>query len=113
MAGEPFVTLDGSTVRELLQRHDGARNVSLAEAVVDPRAETVEHLHRTSEEIYHFVSGSGEIKLGEELFDVAAGETVLIPPGTPHKLWNPGPEPLVLLCACAPPYSDDDTQLLK
>jgi hypothetical protein len=29
--------------------------------------------------------------------------------GETHKLWNPGPEPLVLLCCCAPAYRDDDT----
>jgi mannose-6-phosphate isomerase-like protein (cupin superfamily) len=40
---------------------------------------------------------------------VAAGNCVVIPPGTPHKLWNTGSAPLVLLCCCAPAYSDDDT----
>jgi mannose-6-phosphate isomerase-like protein (cupin superfamily) len=34
---------------------------------------------------------------------------VVIPPGTPHKLWNPNDAPLVLLCCCAPAYSDADT----
>ena len=33
------------------------------------------------------------------------GDAVVIPPGTPHKLLNTGPEPLVLLCCCAPAYS--------
>lgn len=107
-----FTTLDGSTVRELVQVGDGARNGSLAEAVVPPGGETVEHLHRSSEEIYRFTAGAGRMRLGDEEFEVEAGTTVLIPPGTRHKLWNPGPEPLVLLCACAPPYSDEDTELL-
>ncbi len=44
---------------------------------------------------------------------VRAGDMVVIAPGTPHKLWNPGPEPLVLLCCCAPGYSDADTELLE
>jgi mannose-6-phosphate isomerase-like protein (cupin superfamily) len=35
----------------------------------------------------------------------------VIPPGTRHKLWNTGPEPLKLLCCCAPPYSHEDTVL--
>jgi mannose-6-phosphate isomerase-like protein (cupin superfamily) len=37
----------------------------------------------------------------------------VIAPGVPHKLWNAGPDPLVLLCCCAPPYSHDDTVLLE
>jgi mannose-6-phosphate isomerase-like protein (cupin superfamily) len=37
----------------------------------------------------------------------------VIAPCVPHKLWNPGPDPLVLLCCCAPPYSHADTVLLE
>ena len=72
-----------------------------------PGAETVEHLHRASEEIYAFTSGSGRMRLGEAEFEVAAGDAILIPPGTPHKLRNTGEEPLVLFCCCSPPYRDD------
>ena len=106
-----FAALDGSLVRELVQVGDGARNQSLAEATVPPGGETIEHLHRTSEEIYRFVSGAGQIVLGGEAADVRAGDTVLIPAGVRHKLINAGAKPLVLLCACSPPYSDDDTEL--
>ena len=111
--GEPFVAPDGSIVRELVQVGDGASNLSLAEATVEPGGETVAHRHRASEEVYRFVSGRGRMRLGTEEFAVGAGEAVLIPPGTAHKLFNDGPEPLVLLCACAPPYSDADTELLE
>jgi len=37
---------------------------------------------------------------------------VVIAPGRRHQLFNPGAEPLVLLCCCAPPYSHEDTVLL-
>jgi uncharacterized RmlC-like cupin family protein len=40
---------------------------------------------------------------------VEAGDCVVVPPGTPHKLWNTGSTLLVLLCCFAPAYSDDDT----
>ena len=110
---DTFTTLDGSTVRELVQTGDGAANGSLAEAVVPPGGETIAHLHRTSEEIYRFVSGRGRMRLGAAEGEVAAGDTVLIAPGTPHKLFNPGIEPLVVLCCCSPPYRDDDTELLE
>ena len=109
-----FETLDGSEVRELIQVADGARNQSLAEAVV-PRRRRDRPLtvHRRSEEIYVFTAGGGTMRLGDESFEVRAGDSVLIAPGTPHKLWNPGAEPLALLCCCAPPYTDADTELLE
>jgi mannose-6-phosphate isomerase-like protein (cupin superfamily) len=53
------------------------------------------------------------MRLGDGEAAVRSGEAVVIPPGTPHKLWNPGPETLVLLCCCAPPYSDEDTVLVE
>jgi len=76
---------------------------------VPPGGETAEHYHPLTEELYYFVGGSGRMRLGDDEAAVNAGDCVVIKPGTPHKLWNPGPEPLVLLCCCAPAYSDDDT----
>jgi mannose-6-phosphate isomerase-like protein (cupin superfamily) len=109
-----FVTADGSTIRELAGVPSGnAVNQSLAEATVPPGGETVEHLHRASEEIYLFTAGAGRMRLGGEEGPVRAGDAVVIAPGTRHKLWNPGREPLVLLCCCAPAYSDADTVLLE
>jgi mannose-6-phosphate isomerase-like protein (cupin superfamily) len=111
---EPIAVPDRSLVRELAgpDRPAQAANQSLAEATVPPGGETAEHLHREAEEIYVFIGGAGRLRVGEEERDVAAGDFVVIPPGTPHKLWNPSAgEPLSLFCCCSPPYSDDDTVL--
>src|SRR5437764_14942339 len=107
---ESCVTKDGSSIRELAgPAWTVVRNQSLAEATVPSGGETAEHYHPKTEELYYFTAGAGRMRLGEADDEIAAGDCVVIPPGTPHKLWNPGPEPLVLLCCCAPPYSDDDT----
>ena len=111
---EPFITADGSTIRELAGIPTGnAANQSLAEATVPPGAETIAHHHSRSEEIYLFTSGAGRMRLGDEETDVRAGDAIVIPPGTPHKLLNPTGEPLVLLCCCSPAYSHEDTVLLE
>jgi mannose-6-phosphate isomerase-like protein (cupin superfamily) len=111
---EPFITADGSSIRELVGIPSGnASQQSVAEATVPPGGETLEHYHRTTEEVYLFLSGAGRMRLDDEEADVRAGDTVVIPPGTNHKLWNAGPEPLVFLCCCAPPYRDEDTVLLR
>jgi mannose-6-phosphate isomerase-like protein (cupin superfamily) len=113
-AQEPFVTADGSTIREVAGVPSGnASQQSLAEATVPPGGQTIAHHHVRAEEIYHFLAGAGRMRLGDEEADVRAGDTVVIPPGTPHKLFNRGTEPLVLLCCCAPPYSHEDTVLLE
>ena len=110
---EAFTTKDGSEIRELAGVPTGnSQNQSLAEATVPPGGETEEHYHRASEEIYLFTHGSGKLRLGREESDVKVGDTVVIPPGTAHKLWNTGDEPLRLLCCCSPPYSHEDTYLI-
>ncbi len=111
---EAYLTRDGSSVREIAGPAPGnAVKQSLAEATVPPGGETIEHLHRASEEIYRFASGSGRMRLGDGETEVSAGDVVVIPPGTRHKLWNTGAETLVVLCSCAPPYSHEDTVLCE
>jgi len=111
---EPYVTLDGSAVRELMHPdHHGVVALSVAEAVVAAGASTRRHRHRRAEEVYLVTSGVGTMELGNESFAVAAGDAVAIPPGTPHRLWNRGSEPLVVLCCCAPAYHDADTEVLE
>ena len=110
---DPFITADGSSIRELAGIPSGnAVNQSLAEATVPPGAATQAHFHRVTEEIYLFTAGSGRMQLGDEERPVRAGDTVVIPPGTPHRLWASPDEPLVLLCCCAPAYTHEDTVLL-
>jgi mannose-6-phosphate isomerase-like protein (cupin superfamily) len=111
---EPFITADGSEIRELAGvPSQNAENQSLAEATVPPGRDTIEHYHRRTEEIYLFTAGAGRMRLGDEETAVRAGDCVVIPPGVRHKLWNTGAEPLVLLCCCAPAYSHEDTVLLE
>ncbi len=110
---EPFITLDGSEIRELAGIPAGnSANQSLAQATVPPGARTEAHYHRASEEIYLFTAGAGRMRLGEDEAAVRAGDCVVIAPGTPHQLVNDGDEPLVLLCCCAPAYSHEDTVIL-
>jgi mannose-6-phosphate isomerase-like protein (cupin superfamily) len=110
----PYVTRDGSVIREIAgPPSQTAANQSFAEAEVEPGGETIEHFHRTSEEIYHFTAGVGRMRLGSEEADVRTGDTVVIAPGVRHKLWNAGPAPLFVLCCSAPPYSHEDTVLCE
>ncbi len=111
---EPLIAADGSSVRELAHPDwSAAQGLSVAEATVAPGESTFLHLHRTSEEIYLFQAGRGRMLLGEDELEVVAGDAIVIAPGTPHKLVNHGSEPLVLLCCCAPGYSEEDTELLE
>jgi mannose-6-phosphate isomerase-like protein (cupin superfamily) len=106
---EAFTTLDGSTIRVLLDAAlAGAANQSLAEASLAPGLATDRHYHARSEEIYVFLDGGGEMEVDGELREVGPGDAVLIPPGAWHRI-EAGPDGARFLCCCAPPYSDGDT----
>lgn len=108
-----YVTRDGSLIRELMHPgQQGNAQQSLAEAEIAPGATTHLHYHHCSEELYHIVSGQGLMTLGSEDFAVTVGDTVCIPPGTPHCIRNTGTTPLRILCCCAPAYAHDDTVLV-
>ena len=109
---EPFVTKDGSMIRELMHPGQHAPStMSFAEASIEPGGTTLSHFHRTSEEIYHVIHGMGTMRLGETEFDIRVGDTIMIAPGTPHNVTNTGNAQLKILCVCHPPYADVDTQL--
>jgi mannose-6-phosphate isomerase-like protein (cupin superfamily) len=108
-----YLTKDGSEIRELLHPdHHGAQNQSLAEAVIQAGRCTLLHWHHLTEEIYHVSAGRGMMTLGEERFEVASGDSILIPPGTPHCIEAIGDSPLHILCCCSPAYSHEDKELL-
>jgi phosphoglycolate phosphatase len=109
-SAKPFITKDSSIIRSILDKTNApVRNCSLAEARVMPGMSTIEHKHLKTEELYYFTSGRGEMALNGKWFRVMAGDGVLIPAGTRHKLENTGKTDLVLLCVCAQPYSHNDT----
>jgi mannose-6-phosphate isomerase-like protein (cupin superfamily) len=111
---QPFVTLDGSQIREWAGRASApAQNQSLAEAIVAPGAATIEHYHRTSEELYLVTAGEGRLVVDGEERLMREGDCALIPPGARHKLFNTGAVALKVLCACSPPYTDEDTLLTE
>ena len=110
----PFITKDGSEIRELLaHRNSGIRNQSLAEARLPVGASTQEHYHPQAEEIYYITHGAGRMWIEGETHDVKPGDAIAIPPGQRHKLWNTGPETLRLLCCCAPAYEHPDTVITE
>jgi len=110
----PFITKDGSEIRELLaHRNSAIANQSLAEARVPVGGATDEHYHVKTEEIYYITHGQGRMRIEGETREVNVGDAVAIPPGKKHKIWNTGEQTLALLCCCAPCYEHEDTVITE
>jgi mannose-6-phosphate isomerase-like protein (cupin superfamily) len=104
----PFTTKDGSTIRSLLDKANAPVLMqSLAEATLVPGAATDRHYHKLSEEFYYLLEGEGTMEIDGETREVGPGDAILIPAGAWHRI--EARSALRFLCACAPPYSHDDT----
>ena len=83
----PFTSAAGSTIRDLLSRHNSSiQKQSLAEARLTPGAATAPHHH-------------------------VPGDAIGVPPGAIHAIRNTGSQELVFLCTCSPGYEASDTFL--
>lgn len=109
----PLIAPDGSTIHEFLNpRNSSLQNQSLAQATLFPGQSTAAHFHPRTEEIYFVLSGRGQMRIEETVFDVGQGDAIPIAPGKNHQIWNTDEaSELVFLCCCAPAYADEDTIL--
>ena len=67
-----------------------------------PRLIAPRHLHRSDDEAWYVLEGTLCVEKGGEVVEVSAGSGVLVPRGTPHTYWNPGPGPARYLLVMAP-----------
>lgn len=109
----PFISADGSQIRELLNGANSAlKNQSLAEATLAPGTCTQAHFHPLAEEIYFVLRGVGSMTIEGETREIGVGDAVAITNGQKHQICNHGSQELVFLCVCAPAYSHADTVLV-
>jgi mannose-6-phosphate isomerase-like protein (cupin superfamily) len=62
----------------------------LLELGLAPGMSTPRHTHTREDEAYFVVSGELEVIVGEEIFLLRAGDTLIAPRNLPHQLRNPG-----------------------
>ncbi len=96
---------DGSEIRYLVLN---ATTASLVEVTLQPGGVSRPVRHRTVEEIWYFVGGSGTVWLADELIKVGPSSTVVIPSGAAFQFRSDGEQALRFLCYTSPPWRGDD-----
>ena len=99
---------DGTDVRTLLQLKGG----SLAHFALAPGMTSLAVAHRTVEEIWYFLGGTGEMwrRSGEQelIVPVEAGVCLTIPLGTSFQFRSFGCEPLTMVVITMPSWPGPD-----
>ena len=67
-----------------------------------PRYVAPWHVHHNDDEAWYVLEGALHIRAGDEVIELNAGSGWLVPRGTPHTYWNPGPAPVRYLLFMTP-----------
>lgn len=77
----------------------GATGAEVSFQMFQPGMETgFLHTHKTHEELYFFLRGTGEFQVDGQVFNVGEGSVVRVAPAGKRSVRNNGAEPLVMLC---------------
>lgn len=60
-------------------------------ATGSPRYVAPWHVHHNDDEAWYVLEGTLCIRAGKDEIELPAGSAYLVPRGTPHTYWNPGP----------------------
>jgi mannose-6-phosphate isomerase-like protein (cupin superfamily) len=97
--------IEGTVVKEddryVVKDNTFLKNLILSSTDLKPGKQTSGHRHAGQEEVYIFVSGSGNMIIdGDtyEQFAVKSGDVVLIPDGAFHQVINTGTDNLYFVC---------------
>lgn len=78
-------------------------NSQLVLMSIPPGGEVGQETHKDVEQILYFQSGTGEAILDGKVSPLAAGDVVIVTPGTQHNFKNTGKVPLKIFTSYAPP----------
>lgn len=101
---------DGLEKGVLLSDEHGAPNFAIRRFVLEPGADVPKHTNDVEHEQY-VLEGAYTVGIGDEEYEVEAGDSLLIPAGTVHWYRNESDEPGAFLCAV--PNGDDAIELLE
>ncbi len=67
----------------------------------------VMHAHDKASEVFYFVAGRCRLEIGNSEEFSSCGDFVLVPPNTPHNLWNAGDDDLLVFWIVAPHFANN------
>ncbi|THE66673.1 cupin domain-containing protein [Salinadaptatus halalkaliphilus] len=101
---------DGMSKGVLIGDDHGAPNVAIRRFVLEAGGAVPEHTNAVEHEQY-VLEGEYTVGIGDEAYDVEAGDSLLIPAGAVHWYRNESDEDGAFLCAV--PNGDDEIELLE
>lgn len=83
----------GATMRVLLTGDDTCGQFTMIEGTMPPGGDGGLHVHHREDESMTLQEGVLNVTIGEQTFQVLAGQSYFAPRGVPHRVWNAGSVP--------------------
>jgi mannose-6-phosphate isomerase-like protein (cupin superfamily) len=107
----PIETETGEMIYELVGRtqpESPMESHSLARVVIPPGKSSPKHHHNITDETYYILNGEARIVIDGEERTLMVGDTVVIPQGSIHQIFNDSTMYLDFLAISGPAWSLDD-----
>ncbi len=107
---EEPVTAGSGTRRQTLTDRGSGSGFHMRRFIMEPGGGMPRHTNQVEHQQY-VLRGRARIGIGDDTFQVSAGDVVHIPGGTPHWYRSEGDEPFEFLCVV--PDDEDRIELLE
>jgi len=70
--------------------------------ILPPGQTSSAHTHEKEQEVWYIISGTGKVRVGDEIEELRPDTIVVAPPGVEHQLINDGPEDIKAIWIFSP-----------
>ena len=95
---QPVENAVDTEIEWLVDRHDGAPNFEMRRFRSRPGGSIPKHFHPSIEHEQYVLRGRYKVGIGNQIYEVKAGDSIYIPKGTPHWYQNSGDQEAEFLC---------------
>lgn len=101
-------TEHGEIISELLGvSGGGTQQHSVAQITLASGKASRPHYHPVAEESYYILKGKARVVINDEVSYCEKGDTIAIPSGVVHQIFNDSDQDLVFLAICVPPWTPE------
>jgi quercetin dioxygenase-like cupin family protein len=86
---------------------DSGGDLAVLEVTIPPRTLVKPHNHSREDEYTVVLDGTVMARVGDQVVEAGAGASLVKPRGTPHAMWNTGPDPVRVLEMLSPGGLED------
>ncbi len=106
---EHYVWGEGCDGWHLLKRDD----VSVIQERVPPGKQEAQHYHNHSRQLFYILSGTATMRVENQKYALAAGQSIEIPPGAVHQFKNESDLDVEFLVISCPKSHGDRVQVVE